>query len=556
MMDQRITTLNDQSESLFTKRQPMMSFWQEAADNFYPQRADFTTSRNIGRDFAALLSTSYPIMIREELGSQISTMLRPAGQEWFQMGITRDDKVDNEGKRWLEWATRFQRRAMYDEATKFTRATKEGDQDFSTFGQCVVSAELTRDLNRLLFRCWHLRDVAWGESYDGNTIPIYRKWNPTLWEYNKVFQGKISQKAKDRLDKAPFDTIKIKHAMVMADDYEAPVGKKWRQKYASIFFEEDGGFVCEEVGKHDPMYVIPRWQTVSGSQYAYSPAVVSALPDARLIQSMTLTMLEAGEKAANPPMVATQEAVRSDIQIFAGGTTWVDAEYDEKLGEALRPLNLDHRGLPVGLQMLQETRKTITEAFFLNKLTMPTMGPEMTAYEVGQRIQQYIRQALPLFEPMEMDYNGQLCKLVFDIMKNAPGGFGDPRDIPQSIRGADIKFTFESPLHQALDKEKATIFQQARGLLAQAIALDPSSAAMVDINTALRDALEGAGVPAKWMRTQDQMTKISDQEHEMQKSEELLNTIDRGADTAKKVGEAGKSLQPVTGSSPAANNII
>jgi hypothetical protein len=51
------------------------------------------------------------------------------------------------------------------------------------------------------------------------------------------------------------------------------------------------------------IYVIPRWQTVSGSQYAYSPATVAALPDARLIQAMTLTFFEAGEKATNPPMV-------------------------------------------------------------------------------------------------------------------------------------------------------------------------------------------------------------------------------------------------------------
>jgi hypothetical protein len=44
-------------------------------------------------------------------------------------------------------------------------------------------------------------------------------------------------------------------------------------------------------------YRIPRWQTVSGSQYSYSPATVAALPDARLIQAMTFTLLEAGEKA-------------------------------------------------------------------------------------------------------------------------------------------------------------------------------------------------------------------------------------------------------------------
>ena len=87
-------------------------------------------------------------------------------------------------------------------------------------------------------------------------------------------------------------------------------------------------------GKH---YIIPRWQTVSGSQYSYSPASVCALPDARLLQAMTFTLLEAGEKATSPPMIATQNAVRSDVALYAGGITWVDEEYDEKLGAALRP---------------------------------------------------------------------------------------------------------------------------------------------------------------------------------------------------------------------------
>jgi hypothetical protein len=556
-MDDRIKTLKEHADTLFSQRMPLLSLWQEINDNFYPQRADYTASRSIGRDFAALLTTSYPIMVREELGSQISTMLRPASSEWFQMGITRDDKVDNEGRRWLEWATRFMRRAMYDPLSQFTRATKEGDQDFATIGQCVVSAEMNRDLNGLLFRCWHPRDVVWAETYAGLTLPIYRKWEPTLYEYNKVFRGNISAKAKLQLAKKPYDKIKLMHVIIPAEDYEAPVGKRWKQEFVSIYFEVDEGHIAEEVGRHDKMYVIPRWQTVSGSQYAYSPSTVAALPDARLIQAMTLTILEAGEKASNPPLVATQEVVRSDIQTYAGGITWVDAAYDERLGEALRPMNLDYRGLPEGVKMLDATKRSIYEAFYLNKLTMPTTGgPDKTAYQVGQEIQQYIRQALPLFEPMEMDYNGGLCKQVFEVMKHAPGGFGNQLDVPKSIRGADVNFTFESPLHQAIDKEKVTTFQATRELLAQAISLDPSSAAMVDVQISLRDALEGNGTPDSWIRTKEQMVKIQQAHDQEQKTQEMLSTINQGADTAKKIGDAGASLQPMTGSSPQANNIL
>jgi hypothetical protein len=48
-----------------------------------------------------------------------------------------------------------------------------------------------------------------------------------------------------------------------------------------------------------------------GLAYAYSPATVVALPDARLLQQMTLTLLEAGQKAVDPPLKATSEAIRA-----------------------------------------------------------------------------------------------------------------------------------------------------------------------------------------------------------------------------------------------------
>src|SRR3546814_11561861 len=112
--------------------------------------------------------------------------------------------------------------------------------------------------------------------------------------------------------------------------------------------------VMEKTPVTDVIYIIPRWQTDSGSKYAYSPATVAALPDARLIQEMTYTLLNAGQIAVRPPLLATAEAIRSDIQYYEGGITWVDAAYDERLGDALRPINQKYDGIPLGLEMGQE----------------------------------------------------------------------------------------------------------------------------------------------------------------------------------------------------------
>jgi hypothetical protein len=251
---------------------------------------------------------------------------------------------------------------------------------------------------------------------------------------------------------------------------------------------------------------------------------------------MTATILEAGEKAVTPPMLGVQEALRSDISVFAGGVTWVDADYDERLGEVLRPLDVVGN-VGFGLDVNASIKEQIMEAFFLNKLNLPPSGgPDMTAYEVGHRVQEYIRNALPLFEPMEDDYNGRLCENTFDILMRA-GAYGDPRNIPESIQGADIRFTFESPLHEATEKAKVGQFMEAQQILAQAINLDPSAALIVDGKKATRDVLE-AVAPASWLNSESDVEIMVAKQQQDQETEKMLNQMQQGATIAKDLGQS------------------
>lgn len=539
-MDQRAKDLIRQGDALFEKRTSILSLWQEIADNFYPERADFTVVRNIGSEFADHLMTSYPIMARRDLGNSFASMLRR--DNWFSLRAEEESREDNSAKRWMEWAAGVQRRAMYDRRSKFVRATKEGDHDFAAFGQCVISVELNRDADGILYRCWHLRDVAWAEDSEGDIGEVHRKWKPSVRTLASIFGEKnLSQAAKEKLAKDPHAEINCRHVIIPAEHYEAPAGKQWRTPYVSVYMDADNNHILEEVGVFNKMYVIPRWQTVSGSQYAYSPTTVAALPDARLIQSMTRVLLEAGEKATNPPMLAVQEAIRSDISIYAGGITWVDSEYDERLGEVLRPLTQDKNGIPLGMEMQQDTRSMIAEAFYLNKLTLPMNAGDMTATEVSQRVQEYIRQALPIFQPMEYEYNGGLCEATFDIlMRN--GAFGSPEDIPDSLRGADVQFKFTSPLQEAVDREKGQRFNEAAEFLAQAAQIDPNAPANVDINIALRDVLDGIGVPAKWVRTEEQVAQLAQQMQQAQQAQQMAAQVEQAAQVGEQAGRAGVAL--------------
>jgi hypothetical protein len=193
--------------------------------------------------------------------------------------------------------------------------------------------------------------------------------------------------------------------------------------------------------------------------------------------------------------------------------------------------------------MLDRVGELLREAFYLNKLTpLPETGnPEMTAFEAGQRVQDYIRQALPLFEPMEMEYNGALCEEVFSLCRRM-GAFGPESTIPASVRGAPIQFKFESPLHDAIEAQKGQKLGDAKALLAQVADLDPSAAEIIDAHVALRDALEGIGVPRRWLRSEAQMAAIKSAAADAAKTQQLLGTLGQGAQIAKTAGEAAQAF--------------
>ena len=183
----------------------------------------------------------------------------------------------------------------------------------------------------------------------------------------------------------------------------------------------------------------------------------------------------------------------------------------------------------------------LQEAFFINKLALPAQAQDMTAYEVSQRVQEYIRQASPLFEPLEDEDNAAVCETTFELLMRH-GAFGPIDEIPQSLRGQDIGFRFESPLHEAIERQKGQKFMEAKALLADTLALDPTADANIDIRTAFRDCLNSIGVPAKWIRSEEAAQEVIDEREQEQSAAQLLATMGAGAEVAKGIGEAGQAL--------------
>lgn len=546
MSDQRAQELIDLGNRLFSQKEPLNSLMQEIALQFYPARATFTMQSDyLGRDIADHLHDSYPVLVRRELGNSISATLRPRDQRWFSASSLDEDRdADPENAAYLEYITTTMRTAMYDMRAKFVRATKEGDQDFITFGQTVLSVEESPiDRSHLFYRAHHIRDCAWLENQIGDIDHLHRKDQMLARNLMRQFgEKKVHASVKDAAEKEPGKLFNIRCIAMPSDeyDYTKPDAKKGGQKlpYIMVYVDADNGKMLREVPSPDFIFVVPRWQTLPGLQYAISPATSIALPDGRLSQAMALMILEAGEKAIDPPTVADSEVFR-EFNIQAGALTWADLDGDRNIRDAFAQLDI-RPDMRTAFAMRADIRELLTKAFFIDKLALPEATDKMTATEIRARLEEHVRNLLPLFEPMEHEYNGRLLDKTF-LRLRAMNKF-DVSGMPDALSGMDISWGFKNPMQEASTRILAQQFQEALQIEAGAMQAG-AGVPRLSVTMARDDAIRGIGVPAKWRRTDADMAAEAEAQAKEAAAQKAAQEASQVAQIAGQAGDAAQSLQ-------------
>lgn len=541
MSKTRAKDLIDLGNRLYDAKTGLDSLNQEIAEQFCPDLADFTTTLALGDDYGADKDDSYPEMLHRELSDSFSAMMRPRGKVWFR-STTLDDDVDSDvdNSRFLEYIGNTMRRKLYDPRSKFIRATKEGDRFYAAFGQCVISVEEAPNRDHLYMRTHHLRDCAWLENEIGEIDHLHRKDMMTARKMKLSFGEKnLDEKVKKACEKEPNKEFPVRVIVMPADEYDYSGGDKKRNgkrlPFSVCYVDVENCKILREGALPDFLYVVPRWRTISGSPYAFSPAAMTALPDARMMQTLARILMEAGEKMVDPPLIGVEEAVR-DVNIAAGAMSWIDFAYDERLGEALRPLEIKG-DMRTGFAMRTDLREMLKQGFFINKLNMPEPGKEMTAYEVAQRLEEHVRNLLPIFEPIEVEYNTRLLDKTFSVLRNM--GVFDWSAMPESLQDADITWAFESPLQEATSRLLVSKGGETLKVIAEAKAAGIISVSPVHDADIIKDMVRGINGPSTWRKSAEE----EEMEMKRKQVEDTLRKTISGVAT--EIGTAGQVAEQV-----------
>ena len=517
-------TIMARFDRLKTGRQNWETHWQEVADYMQPRKADVTRTRSKGDKRTELIFDSSPIQAVELLAASLHGMLTNPSTPWFSLRY-KDEGLDSddEAKLWLEGVTD----TMY---TAFNRSNFQQEifelyHDLITFGTAAMFIE--EDQNDLLkFSTRHINEIYITENDKGRIDTVYRKFKITLRAAAQQFGNNLSEEARNKVEKDPFDEIDILHAVYPRQDFNPNKKDKQNMEFESVYVEYKNGNELSVGGFVEFPFVVPRYLKASHEIYGRSPAM-TALPDVKMLNEMSKTTIKAAQKQVDPPLLVPDDGFILPVRTVPGGLNF----YRAGTRDRIEPLNIG-ANTPLGLNMEEQRRSSIRNAFYVNQLMMQ-QGPQMTATEVIQRNEEKMRLLGPVLGRLQSELLKPLIDRAFNILfrKN------QFRPAPDFLSGQDIEIEYVSPLAKA---QKSTELQS----IMRAIEIMGSLANVapvfdhVNMDNLVRHLADIVGVPQKILKPRSQMNAERQQKQEQQEQMAQMQQLQQ-------VAKAGGDIAPL-----------
>lgn len=425
-------------DRLDDERSTWKSHWEEVAEYVYPQRMGFTGPRPNGEKRGAKILDATGTVAHELLAAGLHGMASNPATTWFGLRMA-DPKLNTDAVR--EWHGDCRDRmfaAMHAPGAGVTTHLHELYLDYAALGTGIMWIGRSAITGRLQFSTRTLAECVIDENADGTVDTVVRTWKPTVRQAVQRFGlDALSEATRKKFaDGKTAEKITILIAVFPRADRDPGKVDGRNKPFAHVIVEPDAKHVIEDDGVDEFPYAVPRWSVAAGEIYGRSPAMM-ALPDIKMLQSMTRDLLKAANLAVNPPLTVRSESTLGRISIGPGGLIYYRGD------QAPTPLAVG-ANFPITLEMIQDVRQRIMQAFFVDQLQM-IGDADMTATEVMQRTQERMRLLGPVLGRMEAELLGPTVDRVFGIMAR----HGGLAPAPDEVIGRLQTVEYVSPIAQA-----------------------------------------------------------------------------------------------------------
>lgn len=537
-------------ETVKSERQNWESLWQDIAELVLPRR-DFTVKRSKGEPRHNRVFDSTAIRANEQLAAGLESFLVNPRTKWMELRTGNSELDQNqEVKEWLHKVRDAILNHFSSRKSNFYPAVHEGFQDLSAFGTMThFIGEDKEGLPR--FSARPLSEVYIREDEMGRVDTLYREYKLTSKQALDKFGDQTPDEirtaiARNRLG----DEFDFVHAVTPRGQFDPNKAQtRDNMPFRSVHFLMSGkgkGKIVLESGFRDFPFTVSRWSKVPGETYGRSPSM-SVLPDIRMLQKMSETLIKAAQKVVDPPLLVPDDGFLHPVRTMPGGLNYYRS--DTSTGAAnpsgLVPLQTGGN-IEIGDALISQRQRAVQEAYLIPViLGLVNRGDSspLKATEVTARQSQSLRQLAPIVARMQDEFLIPAVDRTFAmLLRNRVFP-----EAPEALQGVDLEVRFVS---QAAIAQQASENDNILNWLQQVLPIlevDANAAMNIDTDAFVRKAAESNNVPPELLVNAEVVEQQRAQQAQQQQQARLVEQLQQTGAAAGTLSEAAGTLSEVRG---------
>jgi len=533
MVDTRAVDLLKKHDQRAAKRGTWESHWQEIGDLVLPRQGDITTTRSPGEKRQEKIFDSTASLALERFASAVQSYVAPQGSKWHGLkALPNDINEDEDAREYFDTLRDLLFTYRLSPSANFYSQLHETLMSFGAFGTGVMYVgEHKRGLR---YRAIPLAEAYIGENAVGQVDQLDRKYQQSARQLAQMFPKGLPSNVTRCLEKEPDKEFTILHCVMPREEYDERKRDGKNMEFGSYYIERESRTILDEGGFRKFPYPVSRYVTAPGELYGRSPAM-TVLPEIKMANAISKTVIRAAELMSFPPTLTTEDGALGRMNvapnsIIAGGLNANGQPLVQSMQIGANP------GL--GVDILDQRRQVINDAFLVTLFQILVESPAMTATEVLQRAQEKGALIGPALSRLSTDLFGPMIERELDMLAARELLPSPPDSIIEA--GAEYEVTYDSPLTRAQKSEEAGSVMRLLEWTTANAAVFPSMLRRVDEDEALKIVHAATGAPQKILRSDDEMEALEQQDAEKQAAAAAMEGAPVAATALRDIAQAGK----------------
>ena len=527
----------ERTKKLETDRANFDCQFQDSADYAMPNNSQIISERSSGEVLMDLFDTTAEES-NIQLASGLYSFMFPTETRAFVLEVDDEElQGKDEAKQWLEATTKVIHKVLI--ASTFREAFFEYLKSLGVFGTgCLYEEKGKKTV--IVFINYFMRDIYIVRNSDGEVDTVFRRFKFSARQAAQEFGlDNLGEKIKTAYDSVVDRDKKFEflHVVEPREDRDPDADDPKNMPWSSIYISRDETEFVEgaESGYEEFPYQVSVFDKDSLEDYGRSPTM-KKLPDIKMANELKRIRVKAWDKMVDPTMLVKDDGSVWPLTTKPGGVVFYRDEppiYWEFKGN-LQEIN----------NAISETKLEIQKGYFVDMFDPLIDKQNMTATEVQARVEQKLRFLTPIIGRLQSGLFNPMIQRVIGILsrqKKLP-------PIPKELSEKEFSVMYLGRLALALrtiETEGLTKTLQEWAPVGDMGILEWLD--HINVPIAFRDSARNNGVPATWLRSEDEVKQIQDDRNA---AEAARQALEAAPDLAK--AYKATSAKPEEGS-PAAN---